>query len=53
MTQQTKYPNFIITFDIANLIVEILIEQCKVAANSKLKKLYKENKYESNNCRTN
>lgn len=27
--------------------------QGKVAANSKLEKLYRENKYESNNCRTN
>lgn len=30
---QTKYPDFIITFDIANFIVDILIEYCGVAAN--------------------
>lgn len=31
--KQTKYPDFIITFDIANSIVDILIEHCGVAAN--------------------
>lgn len=108
--KQTKYPDFTITFDIANSIVDILIEHCGVAANrrnsiveelmwqqlteyrfqgelgfggklkhkhnklyvdyypedkttqreqmvqaanTKLEKIYKENKYESNNCRTN
>lgn len=33
--QQTKYPDFIITFDIANSIVDILIKHCGVAANRK------------------
>ena len=31
--KQTKYPDFIITFDIASSIVDILIEHCGVAAN--------------------
>jgi hypothetical protein len=31
--QQTKYPDFIITFDIANFIVDILIEHCGVSPN--------------------
>jgi hypothetical protein len=33
--QQTKYPDFIITFEVANSIVDILIEHCGVAANRK------------------
>jgi hypothetical protein len=31
--KQTKYPDFIITFDIANSIVDILVEHCGVNAN--------------------
>lgn len=31
--EQTKYPDFIITFDIANSIIDILVEHCGVNAN--------------------
>lgn len=31
--KQTKYPEFIITFDIANSIVDILVEHCGVNTN--------------------